>query len=220
MTAKRKRMRSGRPNGNMRPRKKRYLVVTNGEVTEPQYFKGLEKELGDVVIEVRPYRKDPSALAAAAKDLKDREANASNSSGNRGVDGFQRVFVVTDVDDFTVKQFQDARRTCKNEGMELVITNPCFEVWLVDHLVCCPDTYSEAKDVERKASALGIVGGSRSKHVVYASIEGKRGQACENAAIHNTDERRRKRNQLNSLDFGPWTDMPAVISRLGGKKRK
>jgi hypothetical protein len=49
----------------MRPRKKRYLVVTNGEVAEPQHFKGLEKELGDVAIEVRPYRKDPSALAAA-----------------------------------------------------------------------------------------------------------------------------------------------------------
>ena len=183
-------MRSGRPNGNMRPRKKRYLVVTNGEVTEPQYFKGLEKE------------------------------NASNTSGNRGVDGFQRVFVVTDVDDFTVKQFQDARRICKNEGMEFIITNPCFEVWLVDHLVCCPGAYTEAKDAERKAAELGIVGGSRDKHVVYASIEGKRAQACENASVHNTDERKRKRSQLNSLDFGPWTDMPAVIGRLGGKKRK
>ena len=107
----------------------------------------------------------------------------------------------------------------QNEGMELIITNPCFEVWLVDHLVCCPGAYTEAKDAEHKAAELGIVGGSRDKHVVYASIEGKRDQACENAAIHNTDERRRKRNQLNSLDFGPWTDMPAVISRLDGKKR-
>lgn len=210
-------MKSGRPNGNVRPRKKRYLVVTNGEVTEAQYFKGLEKELGDVVIEVRSYKKDPSALADAAKDLKDREANASNSLGNRGSDDFQRIYVVTDVDDFTVKQFQDARRTCKDEGMELIITNPCFEVWLVDHLVCCPDTYSEARDAERKASELGIVGGSRNKHVVYANIEGKSGQACKNAAIHNTPERRRKRDQLNDLDFGPWTDMPAVIGLLSGE---
>ena len=36
---------------------------------------------------------------------------------------------------------QGTRRICKNEGMELIITNPCFEVWLLDHLVCCPDTF-------------------------------------------------------------------------------
>lgn len=212
-------MRSGRPNKNLRPRKKRYLVVTNGEVTELQYFKGLERELGDVVIEVRHFRKDPSALATTAKDLKDREANAGNMASGRGVDGFQRVYVVTDVDDFTVKQLQEARRICKDGGMELVINNPCFEVWLIDHIIRCPDVFWETKDAERKAAELGIVSGSRNKHVVYQAIEGKCSQACHNAATHNTPERKRKRSQLNTKDFGPWTDMPVVIARLDKRKQ-
>lgn len=93
-------------------------MVTNGEVTEPQYFKGLEKELENVVIEVRHFRKDPGALAAVAKELKDKESDVGVSSSGYGVDGFQRVYVVTDVDEFTSKQFQEARRTCKEAGMD------------------------------------------------------------------------------------------------------
>ena len=212
-------MRSGRPNKYLRPRKKRYFVVTNGEVTEPQYFKGLERELGDVVIEIRHFRKDPAALAATAKDLKDREVNVGSTAVGKGVDGFQRVYVVTDVDDFTVKQFQEARRICKSGGIELVINNPCFEVWLIDHIVSCSDAFSETKDAERKAAELGIVGGSRDKHVVYQAIEGKSAQACSNASAHNTAERKRKRIQLNSTDFGSWTDMPSVIARIDKKSR-
>lgn len=127
MATRQRRMKSGRPNPNQRTRKKRYLVVTNGEVTEPQYFKGLEKELKDAVIEVRSFRRDPGALAETARNLKQREM-ASESPGSHGIDGFQCVYVVTDVDQFTPTQFQKARRVCKENDMELSISNPCFEV--------------------------------------------------------------------------------------------
>lgn len=45
MAAKHKRLGSGRSANQSRPRKRRYLVVTNGEVTEPQYFKNLRGSL-------------------------------------------------------------------------------------------------------------------------------------------------------------------------------
>jgi hypothetical protein len=70
MTSKHRRLGAGRPGGCRRPRKRRYLVVTNGEVTEPEYFDGLQSELEDIVIEVRSFRKDPSALASTAVNLK------------------------------------------------------------------------------------------------------------------------------------------------------
>lgn len=211
MSSKRKGLQSGRPGGNQRPRKARYLVVTNGEVTEPQYFNGLETELGNVVISVRPFRADPSALADKAKDLKAKEEAASVG---RGVDGFRGVFVVTDVDQFTAEQFQAARRTCKGSKMELIISNPCFEVWLVDHIMRCPDSFTMAKDVEHKAMELGIVGGSHNKHVDYSVIEGKCDNACANARSHNVPERQHMRAQLGSMSFAPWTDMPDIVDKM------
>lgn len=215
MAPKRKGLQAGRPRGSQRPRKTRYLVVTNGEVTERQYFNGLEAELGSVVISVRPFRADPSVLADKAKVLKAKEEAAS---GVRGADGFQGVFVVTDVDQFTAEQFQKARRTCKDSNMVLIISNPCFEIWLVDHLMRCPDAFTVAKDVERKAVELGIIGGSHNKHVNYSAIEGKRDDACANARSHNTPERQRTRAQLGSMSFGPWTDMPDIVDQLTTKK--
>lgn len=78
---------AGRGRGPQRRRKRRYLVVTNDEVTEPEYLRGLESELDDVVVEIRPVRRDPAGLAKYAKDLASKERMANSG---RGVDGFRR----------------------------------------------------------------------------------------------------------------------------------
>jgi hypothetical protein len=83
-----------------------------------------------------------------------------------------RAHVVTDVGELTAQQFQDARRICKDNGIELAISNPCLEVWLVDHLTRCPDSHSETRGVERRIADLGIVGESRDRHVDYDRIGG------------------------------------------------
>jgi hypothetical protein len=219
VASKRRHLGRGRPKGASRPRKKRYLIVTNGEVTERQYFDGLEEELGGVVFTVRSFRADPAALAKTARDLKRSEERGSASDGRSGTDGFQHVFVVTDVDRFTPAQLQEARRICRESGMELVISNPCFEVWLIDHLMRCPDSFVTARDVERKATDLGIVGGSRNKHVNYQVLEGRYAEACTNARAHNSSDRGRMRTRLDDLHFGPWTDMPDLIDRIARHKR-
>lgn len=220
MAAKRKGLRFGRQGSARRPRKKRYLVVTNGEVTEPQYFKGLEKELSDVVIEVRSFRRDPSTLAEIASGLKDSESRSGSGSKGTPVDGFRKIYVVTDVDDYTSQQLQKARRICKEAGMEFVISNPCFEVWLIDHLMACPISCCNSSAAQDKAAELGIVYGSRNKHVSYEMLCGKSGTACENASRHNTDELNRKRARLDKTDFAPWTDMPNLIKKVNGSAMK
>ena len=181
MVAKKYRIQRGRPRDGQRPRKKRFLVVTNGEVTDREYFKGLQTELADAVIDVRSDRADPAALAKYAHDLVKREG--VRLSKKRDTDGFEAVYVVTDVDEFTAAQLKSASATCNNAGMTFVVSNPCFEVWLVDHLVSCPESYTEARDVERRAAALKIVSGSRNKHIEYSRIADKWREACANARM-------------------------------------
>ena len=211
MTTRHRRLGAGRPAERRRPRRRRYLVVTNGEVTEPEYFHGLQTELDNVVLEVRHFRRDPSALASVAGDLKRSE---SASAVSKGADDFAGVFAVTDVDDFPPEQFRRARRVCKEAGVELIVSNPCFEVWLIDHFVTCADAYALTRDVERKAAELGLTGGERNKHVVYDRLRGKHELACVNAARHNTEERRFSRRSFGNLAFAPWTDMPDLMARL------
>lgn len=213
MVAKKYQAKRGRPSASQRPRKRRFLVVTNGEVTERQYFKGLQAELGDVVIDVRSDKADPASLAKYALGLAKREGG---SSKKRDDEGFQAIYVVTDVDQFTSAQFKIASATCSKAGMELIVSNPCFEVWLVDHLASCPESHTEARDVERRAAELKIVSGSRNKHVEYSCISGKGREACANARRHNTSRRAAKRALLDDMRFAPWTDMPEVFERMSG----
>lgn len=110
MASKHGRLKSGRQSPARRPRKRRYLVVTNGEVTETQYFNCHTKELGDVVIEVRSFRRDPSGLAKLASDLKTSEERSGSRTAWNSVDGFQCVYVVTDVDRYAKPAWRDAKR--------------------------------------------------------------------------------------------------------------
>ncbi|MGN0071889.1 MAG: RloB family protein [Atopobiaceae bacterium] len=202
---------AGRGKGSQRKRRRRYLVVTNGEVTEPEYLRGLESEFDDVVVDIRTARRDPAGLARYAKELTGKE-KASNSG--RGVDGFRRTFVVTDVDEFTARSLQSANRICNASGIGLVISNPCFEVWLIDYELVCPEGFAQTRTVERKAKQLGLVGGAGDKNIDYEKLRGRYEGACKNAGMHDTGERQKRRMILDTTDFGPWTDMPIVVKEF------
>lgn len=111
-----------------RPRKRRFLVVAGGAVTEKQYFKQLES-LYDVVIDYQQKNNSPKQLAELAVKLK-REDKRDTST-----DCYERIWVVVDVDDF--HDHGEAARICNDNGIELIISNPCFEVWLLDYVKAC-----------------------------------------------------------------------------------
>lgn len=151
---------------------------------------------------------DPKGLASYAKKLKAQE---ESSSDLRKADGFTRTFVVTDVDEFTIDSLRKADEICGKDGLGLIISNPCLEIWLIDHVQSCADAFTMTKGVEKKAAELGLLEGNRNKCVVYGKLQHGFDSACNNASRHNTEERRKIRKQLGSTDFAPWTDMPEVI---------
>lgn len=116
-----------------RPRKRRFLVVAGGAVTEKQYFKQLES-LYDVIIDYQQKNNSPKQLAKLAVKLK-REDKRDTST-----DCYERIWVVVDVDDF--HDHGEAARICNDNGIELIISNPCFEVWLLDYVTACPSSYT------------------------------------------------------------------------------
>lgn len=205
----RRRLQHGRPT-SQRQKTPRYLIVTNGEVTESDYFRMRNVQLGRrASLKVRHKRLDPESLARHAEALRDYEERKS-----AGGDSFAKVFVVTDVDLFTLKQFRAAKELCDKSDFRLVITNPCFEVWLIDHLETC--SCRGTQETEKRAKSLGLVRGGSDKELNSELLRGKLNTAISNARRHNTRERSRIREQLSSLDFAPWTDMATVEDALEG----
>lgn len=191
-----------------RRRSERYLVVSGGEVTETQYFEHL-KTTFNIEIVPRSKPRSPNQLADFAIRLKEEQ------EGEPGVDPYAQVWVVVDVDDF--HDHHRAERKCSDNGIRLVISNPCFEVWLIDHVCACPDSYVLTRGVERYAAEKGITTGKNHKYIEFSAIDGKYDDAVNNANRHNTSTRlvaRRKLAPGQERAFAPWTDMTAVMHTM------
>jgi hypothetical protein len=104
----------------------RTILIYCGAVrTEPDYFKGLRNSFRSATLTVK-VRQDgvaPSRLVQIASAYRDRKPGA-----------FDEVWCVVDVDQFDlVTAIADARE----HSVNLAISNPCFELWLLLHHSDC-----------------------------------------------------------------------------------
>ncbi|MEU7477330.1 RloB family protein [Lentzea sp. NPDC042327] len=92
------------------------LVVCGGQRTEPDYFKGMARTRG-VRLKVRTKVESPENLVRYAKSI-------------FTADEYDGVWCVVDVDEFDVEA---ARRAAERADVELAVSEPCFELWLLLH---------------------------------------------------------------------------------------
>lgn len=210
-------------------RSKRYLILCGGMVTEIEYFKYVKSKVrryatpnwdvrSNVVLEgegVDPLTLASDAISKFRRDVRDSKEDQ--------YDPFTCVWVVTDVDDFGEKLQQAQDKVHKTSGkVKLVISNPCFEVWLIDHVKSCPEAYKETAMCQQLAKQLGLVyspKGHKDKHLAVDHIQGRYLAAIRNAQLHMRDEhqqslRAHHPSAQKRANYAPWTDMEDVISEL------
>lgn len=218
--------------GKSKPRNKRFLIYSGGIVTEVEYFQYVRRHLfGDYVKNLRiksgevddPVRVeadgvDPKTLVeGAARLLHEDKKDAKKES----YDPFAVVWAVTDVDDFGKNgdKLRAAVDKGRQSGVEVIISNPCFDVWLIDHKQSCPLSYTQTSECEKLAKRLGLIDMSRNrnnpKHIRQEAIAGKYATAAKNAQKHMGEQPRRIRdNRPSSGDYAPWTDIPKIVDTL------
>ena len=101
----------------------RFLVVCEGERTEPNYFKGLVK---DRYSEVRAEEIVGEGRSTCALVKKTEEMNQRQLK-------FDRVWVVFDKDDFN--DFNEAIALAERKGYGAAWSNEAFELWYLLHFV-------------------------------------------------------------------------------------
>jgi hypothetical protein len=208
------------------PRRKRYLLVTAGTVTERDYFKSLQ-ELFDVVIDVEATAKSPVELAKRAARL------YRSDMKEQGTEHYSHVWVVVDVDQYSADNLVQAEKICKQTGVKgrgageypvsLIVSDPCFEVWLIDHQQVCPSSITETSEAEQFAIKLDLVDGSNNKHLTEritnrVQIQTRLNLALSNAKKHNRTQRPDLRSGAHLIP--PWTDMPEVLEQLERDTKK
>ncbi|MGY0069252.1 RloB family protein [Streptomyces sp. QTS137] len=98
------------------------LVVCGARNTEPAYLKGLLRVVDNRAVDVRVKvcPQDPVSVVRHAAGER-----------RRAGDHYSHTWCVLDVDDFA--HLDEALRLARSEGIDVALSNPCFELWLLLH---------------------------------------------------------------------------------------
>ncbi len=116
--------------------KPRVLIVCEGAKTEPEYLKGFERWQQNlpVVMKVLGEGKTPSVVVDRAVQERDEKQRLAQRTNDAYL-AYDCVWCVVDHD-----QHHDLNRaiaTAQQENIQLAISNPCFELWLLLHFEDC-----------------------------------------------------------------------------------
>ena len=100
--------------------RQKFLIVCEGERTEPNYFKALTNGIGSIHCEIRGKGKNTKSLVKEAITLK-----ANND--------FDKIWVVFDKDAFTNNDFNGAIAEAERNDIECAWSNEAFELWFLYH---------------------------------------------------------------------------------------
>ena len=111
--------------GTLQP-KSFFVIVSGGEVRERNYFQIISNQdnFGRIKIEfvADPKQLNPDGLLETAKYKQEHYKTSQESTPDK-------IFIVSDIDHF----YNDLVRIspeCEKNNIPLIISNPCFEIWL------------------------------------------------------------------------------------------
>ncbi|MBX7259979.1 MAG: RloB family protein [Candidatus Hydrogenedentes bacterium] len=103
---------------NTRPLRTRFLIVCEGEKTEPGYFKSFR--VSKAVVDIR-------GLGYNTRSLVEKTIEISNTGQ------YDQVWCVMDKDSFSDEIFNAALQLAKNNDIQVAYSNEAFELWYLLH---------------------------------------------------------------------------------------
>ncbi|MEU9712565.1 RloB family protein [Streptomyces sp. NPDC047967] len=189
-----------------RPEQRRFLIYCEGERTENQYFKGLSADLRTLPVAIRlgGEHGEPQSLVRAAIEHRKR---APRSPEDRRT-AYDEVWCVIDVEAPRPHDGLDsALELARQHGIEVALTNPCFELWIMLHFHDVTG-YRTSDQAQKELERLGGCGYATSrKHLVYDTLRDGFEQARNRAEMLRSRSSKGHRHN-------PWTDVDRLVDLL------
>jgi len=150
---------------NFREVRQRFLIVCEGEKTEPNYFRSFRVPRD--VVDVRGLGDNTLNLVKKALEL-------------RRDDDYDQVWCVFDRDDFPTQNFNAAVELARKSGLHVAYSNEAFELWYLLHFNY-HDTAISRRDYITKLSKLLGRPYVKNSERMYAELEGRQADAIRNA---------------------------------------
>lgn len=110
----------------------RILVVCEGLITEKEYIKGLAMSCRNprVDVDIHSGKGAPVSIVEYARDRKLEAIDRASCERDSNLE-YDEVWCVFDIDDHP--NVPSAKQQAKDNSLELAISNPCIELWLILH---------------------------------------------------------------------------------------
>lgn len=188
-----------------RERKEIILIATEGKnKTERNYFREFNRSIkGCAIVFSDGNNTDPVNIVH----------DALNSADKRDIEpqNGDSIYAVFDTDFKKESQISEARKLAERNGVEIILSNPCFEVWLLLHFRYSTRGYQSNNEVIKE---LNDVWPEYRKNI--ASFKQLRDR-CEDA-IENTGKLKKFHNETKGTDIvercNPSTDVDKLVTRI------
>ena len=200
-----------RRNTGDRQRRKLVVISTEGKnKTETLYFKRMLQQIWRV-ISAKGNDTDPVQIA---KHLWEEMQDCGFDPG-QGDLAF--AFVDHDLKPGKDSEIMSAERVLADTEAKLIVSNPCFEVWLLAHLRFTTRGFSSSKDVidtlDEEMIKMGLGGYSKEDPHTYDKLKDGITDAIQNAK-RMEDECRRAGWTYHKHDFSPSTDVYKAVNAI------
>lgn len=131
-----------------------FVIATEGENTEPDYFEALKNHNDwlspKVHIEIIPSKNGLSSVSYVLGAL-------SEFKKNYRIREDDELWIVFDRDQGSlgVKQLKECIQQCKQKRIHYALSNPCFELWILLHYICVDTLSAEEKELLRQNKKRG-----------------------------------------------------------------
>lgn len=107
-------------------------MVCEGKVTEPSYIEGFVRKTRNATVAVKIHDEhgDPRKLVEMAKSERDQARARATQQGDDFL-AYDEVWCAFDRDQH--ERFEGACQMARDNQLELAVSNPCFELWLLLH---------------------------------------------------------------------------------------
>ncbi len=122
-----------------RPPRRKFHIFSEGKNTEKDYFKCLEAKLGrrGTMVEYHGPRGVPKSVSEQAIEFaRDNGLVTTKGRRRKKLNSYEEndaVWAVFDRDDHP--KFKEAIEDCRGAGIPFAYSDPCFELWLLLHLI-------------------------------------------------------------------------------------
>lgn len=156
---------------DQREQRKRYLIISEGEKTERNYFESLKKKLPRHLVELNPIGTGANTLSL----IKIAEDELSNASIK-----YDQCWLVFDKDDFPDDRFDNTINSARQKKIECAWSNEAFELWYLLHFEY-RNTAMSRKDYKTAISRYLGIKYQKNATDMYARLEKFQDDAIDNA---------------------------------------